>query len=364
MISGRSRFLKVSSSSLSSVIRVPADAARVCRVAFNRYGWRQVELRMSKRTLSTLAALSTLLWLAGCGDSGFKKVAAPNQENVLLVRAEFSSEGESSGPKANPLEGRTEAAWASLHVTVKLDGSKPSPVALQVTKDLTVCKPDGSPVYGNLIQVGDNGALGNVLLYLDTDLPVDDSDEEQPIWVHSRYSLQKNPELATVLFDQKECLFLSPVFAMRTDQTLDIKNSDPVGHNTKLDTTKAKPLNDNVPAGQSITYEPGAEERQPFGVSCSVHPWMKAFMITRGNPYFGVSDAKMNGEFTIADIPAGVELEYRVWIPEGFADPGSTTLTLDGSAVEIKRGGKVKLLLTPGVTHKLKLMVNSSALGG
>lgn len=319
---------------------------------------------MKKRTLTTLAGFCSLVWLAGCGEGGFQKQAAPNQSNVEIVRTEFSSDAESSVPKADPLAGRTEAAWASLNVTVKLDGSEPSPAQLTISKNESVCKPGGQPVYDNKIEVGDDGALGNVLLYLSTDLPADDSDESEPIWVHSRYSLAKNPDLATKEFDQKDCLFRSPVFAMRSNQTLKILNSDPIGHNTKLDTRKAAPLNETIAANGFISYEPGAQERQPFGVSCSIHPWMTAFMITRDTPYFGISKVKNNGEFTIADIPAGVELEYRIWVVSQFADGGSATLKLDGSDVEIKRGGKVKLTLTPGATHNLDLVVNSSAFSG
>lgn len=319
---------------------------------------------MSIRTLMALVGFCCLAWLAGCGKSGIKKLAAPDQSNVELVRIEFSSEAESGVPKPDPLAGRIEAAWATLNVSVKYDGPNPPPAALTITKDPSVCQPGGKPVFDNKIEIGKDGSLGNVLLYLSTDLPADDSDESEPIWVHSRYSIAKHPELANAEFDQKQCLFLSPVFAMRSKQTLKILNSDPIGHNTKLDTRKAAPLNESIAADSFITYEPGAEERQPFGVSCSIHPWMTAFMITRDTPYFGVSQVKEQGKFTIADIPAGVELEYRIWIANKFADGGTATLKLDGTDVEIKRGGKIKLTLTPGATQSLDLVVNSSAFSG
>jgi hypothetical protein len=319
---------------------------------------------MSKRTLSNLAIFAAVLSLVGCGRGGYEELAAPNQDNVDLVQAAFSSDSDSGGPKANPLEGRTEEAWASLEVVSRFEGPKPTPQQLRITRDNSTCQPGGRPVYGNLIQIGDDGSLGNVLLYLNTDLPVDDSDEEQPIWVHSRYGIQGNPDLATLEFDQKECLFLSPVFAMRSNQTLLVLNSDPVGHNTKLNTVKAKPFNSSIAANDSAEYVPGAQERQPIQVACNIHPWMMAFMIPRDNPYFGVSEVANRGEFTIADIPAGVELEYRLWVADRFVDSGSATLKFDGSTVEIKRGGKLKLTLTPGQTHKLELTVNSSAFGG
>ena len=38
---------------------------------------------------------------------------------------------------------------------------------------------------------------------------------------------------------------------------------------------------------------------------------MSAWLITRNNSYFAVSNE--NGEFAIANLPTGVDLEFRVW---------------------------------------------------
>lgn len=316
----------------------------------------RLELRLAGLLLS-LVSVS----IAGCGGEGIQALNAPNEENVQALRSEFSQEVSAASQASSGLAERTEASWATLNVNVRFDGPKPSPAELTVSKDTTVCKPGGRPVLDNALEVGDDQSLGNVLVYLSTDLPVDDSDQPTPVWVHGRY---KDSRTAEVLFDQEACLFLSPVFAMQTTQTLQVKNSDPVGHNTKLDTKRATPLNVTIEGGDSITYAPGKQEKQPIQVECSVHPWMKAFMIIRDSPYFGVSSVSNGGAFTVADIPAGVELEYRIWVVTEFANPGSTKVTLDGQEVTVKRGGKIKLNLTPGdQPHELNVVVNSSAFG-
>jgi hypothetical protein len=58
-------------------------------------------------------------------------------------------------------------------------------------------------------------------------------------------------------------------------------------------------------------YEPKGESSIPNPVSCSIHPWMSALLLTRPNPYFAVSGP--DGSFKIEKVPAGVELEFAVW---------------------------------------------------
>ena len=55
---------------------------------------------------------------------------------------------------------------------------------------------------------------------------------------------------------------------------------------------------------------------------------MKAYMISRNNPYFAVS--KKDGTFEIKNIPTGVPLTFRVWQEKaGYLQE----ITLDGAAL-------------------------------
>ena len=106
--------------------------------------------------------------------------------------------------------------------------------------------------------------------------------------------------------------FLSHVAAMRVGQALMIKNSDPVGHNTKISSKKNPPFNQIIPQGGTTLYKPTkAENSGPVPVSCSIHPWMSSFLLIHENGYLAVS--KDDGSFEIPNLPAGVELEFRVW---------------------------------------------------
>ena len=73
-----------------------------------------------------------------------------------------------------------------------------------------------------------------------------------------------------VPFDQKQCVFLSHVFPLVLGDTMEIKNSDPVGHNTNIDGKNS--FNQTIPVGESIAFKPQKEEASPVSVRCSIHP--------------------------------------------------------------------------------------------
>ena len=82
-----------------------------------------------------------------------------------------------------------------------------------------------------------------------------------------------------VPFDQKQCVFLTHVFPLVLGDTMKIMNSDPVGHNTKIDGKNS--FNQTIPVGESIAFKPQKEEASPVDVRCSIHPWMLAYFLPR-----------------------------------------------------------------------------------
>jgi hypothetical protein len=45
-------------------------------------------------------------------------------------------------------------------------------------------------------------------------------------------------------------------------------------------------------------------------VNCAIHPWMSAWFVVTGHPYYAITDA--NGGFTLTDVPAGT-YAVQVW---------------------------------------------------
>ena len=83
---------------------------------------------------------------------------------------------------------------------------------------------------------------------------------------------------------------------------------------------------------------------------------MKAWMITRDNPYFAVTDAQ--GKFTIKNVPAGngLELQFRVWQEKlRFIKD----VTVNGESVTWKRG-TFPLTLEPGQEYQMNVVIDAS----
>ena len=119
------------------------------------------------------------------------------------------------------------------------------------------------------------------------------------------------PAAEEAVFDQKGCMFLSPLFVVRTDQKFIAKNSDDAAHNVNISDLGKNSI---IPPGQALDFSSGIKATaMPISVSCNVHGWMKAAALVRDakNPYFGLS-AK-DGKFEVANLPAGEPVEIQIW---------------------------------------------------
>jgi len=130
---------------------------------------------------------------------------------------------------------------------------------------------------------------------------------------------------------------------VQAGQELVIKNSDSVGHNSNITAVKNTPSNNLIPAGGQVTAKFTTEEGLPIQVTCNIHPWMKAWIVVRDNPYAAVS--KADGSFEIADLPAE-ELELQFW-HEKAGNLGE--MTIGGKSEKVSKGRK-KFKIAAGET--------------
>ncbi len=280
--------------------------------------------------------------LSGCG-SPLVASNPPDMERVVALRNAFGGatvDGDDGASKAPA--GPEPVGWASLKGKFRINGAPPKRFAVSIAKDAEVCAPAGREVLSEQVIVGDDGGVKNVVVFLSQAIP-----QEEP-WSHPEMAAGKTGD---VEFDQEECIFLSHVFPMQTSQQLKILNSDPVGHNTKLSPKKNAGFDRTVAAGGEAFYQPTAEENAPFPVACAVHPWMNAWIMVRDNSYLAVTGE--DGSFEIPNLPAGVELEFRVWQEKvKFLQD----VTVNGETTEWKKG-RVVVKLDPDDLSKNELDV-------
>lgn len=291
-------------------------------------------------------AACAIVSLCGCARE-LPPPAAVNESTRDSVRFVLEDGvGSGAGGAAAALADPT--GWATISGTFKVNGTVPPGAALKIDKDVAVCAPGGKQVLDNIVMVGPGGELQNVLVYVSSKVPIDN-----PAWIHETYAAKRDAE---VDFDQKNCVFLSRMGAVWYTQTLKVLNSDPVGHNTNLDSKRgATGANLTIAAGGYATHDFGAASPAPFPVSCAIHPWMKAKMMVCDNPYFAVT--KADGTFSIPNVPAGVELEFRVWHEKASYIQAVTV----GGASEKWSKGRFKRTLADGEEVKLDVVVQASA---
>ena len=281
---------------------------------------------------------------AGC-QRGEELGPVAKASSVDKIRASFSSGEAASSGGGN--EVATGTGWATLKGRFVFDGTLPQMEPYSVNKDQGTCSTGGKPPLQETLLVDpDTQGIANVAIYVRSAARVHESAQ---------------PTDDTLVFDQKVCVFLTHVFPMTIGQTMDIKNSDAVGHNTNISGKNS--FNQTIPTNESVAFKPQKEEAVPVGVSCSIHPWMKAYLLPRKDGYFAVTEP--DGSFEIKNVPAGEDLEFQVWHENAGGRGGPLVLTTaEAKALKWSKKGRFKIRLTENEEKELNFTVPAAALGG
>jgi plastocyanin len=218
------------------------------------------------------------------------------------------------------------AEWGTLKGRFVVDGTPPKPQPLVVTKDQFCI--DKKPVSDSVV-VGPKGELANAVVCL----RLERGAKVEP---HPDYAAQLSEP---AVLDNNGCMFHPHVVLVRVGQPLIVKNSDPVGHNTKAQLLQNASFNVIVAEGQDNTFKFTKSETMPMPVNCNIHPWMAAHVLIQDHPYMAVSGE--DGTFEIKNVPAGKQ-NFVFWHQSGYVrnakvGPGKTD-----------RRGRAELTIPPG----------------
>ncbi len=277
-----------------------------------------------------------LLAAAGCGPG---RVAAPSADTAVAAALRttlLSADTSAAAAEVTPVG----TGWATLKGRFLFAGTPGERKVLVVDKETEVCSPNGMKLYDQSLRIDPSTkGLADVVLF-----------------VRKARRVKEAAAAGTPpVFDQKVCEFITPVFAARVGQPMEVRNSDPIGHNTNISGTA---FNQLIPNGGSTLYTPAAETGMPVSVTCNIHPWMKAYAIFRKDGYVAVS--AVDGSFQIPDLPAGEPLEFQVWHPRA-----ASGLKLDRADLKWNPKGRFQITLQPDEVKDLgSLDVPSAALTG
>lgn len=271
----------------------------------------------------------------------------PSREVAKEIRASLLASSSGSDVAVGGADQSMGSGWGTLKGKFLFNGTPPTPKALLVNKDTQICAPGEHPVFSEslLIDPATKG-IANVVIFLRKANRVHESAQG---------------EGGNVLFDQEKCVFKTHILPMTVGETMEIKNSDPIGHNTKIDGKAGNAFNQTIPADENFLFRPRAEESLPISVSCSIHPWMQAYLLPRKDGYVGVTDE--DGTFEIANLPAGEELEFQVWHESAKGPGGGLVLeTPESKKLNWSKRGRFKLTLGPDQTEEIVLNVPEGVL--
>jgi len=185
-----------------------------------------------------------------------------------------------------PSSGPGATGTASISGSVRYEGAVPNLRPVQMEGDPGCAKKHATDVMPEVLVLGDDNALANVMVYVAGGLAA------------GSYAF---PSDAAVL-DQVGCRYMPHVISVQTGQPFKILNSDGLLHNVhglpKVNTA----FNKAMPAAVTEA-EYMFDKEEIFKIKCDVHPWMGAWVGVFGHPFHGVTGT--GGAFSLEGLPAG-----------------------------------------------------------
>lgn len=218
---------------------------------------------------------------------------------ILLFACVLAAVSCRQAPKAEqtaaPEYFKTDPGTAGkLTGTVRFKGKPPAAKPISMNAEEACEKLHPRPVSSATVLVGEDGGLANAFVYIKSGLE----------------GKSFEPPKEAVVLDQRGCMFVPRVVALRTGQTLTVKNSDPVSHNIHPRPQNNREWNQQMPPDSPDLQRRFARPEVMIPVRCNVHNWMRSWMAVLDHPWFAVT--KEDGAFNWASVPPG-DYTVAVW---------------------------------------------------
>lgn len=217
------------------------------------------------------------------------------------------------------------AQAAAISGVVRFTGTVPAPEPIDMSAEPTCAeKHDGAPTQ-HAVEVGDDGGLGNVFVYVKEGLPDQawPASDEQPV------------------LDQDGCVYVPHVIGVQAGHDLTIRNSDGLLHNVNAQAQTNRGFNVGQPTNMETKRSFNTQEVM-IPVTCEVHGWMNAYIGVVDHPYFAVTGE--DGTFSLEGLPPGT-YTVEAWHEEygtqtmqvtvAAQETGTADFTFDGSTVAV-----------------------------
>ena len=183
---------------------------------------------------------------------------------------------------------------ATISGSVKFDGTPPKLKEIKMDADPICLTHHKEAIVAQTLVLGEGNTMGNVFVYVKSGLSKKD------------FTAPTEP----VVIDQKGCMYDPHVVGAMVGQTVKILNPDGTLHNVHALSKANTEFNMAMPKFRTEITKTFDKAEFMFPLKCDVHPWMGAWLAVMPHPYFNVT--KSDGNFTIADLPAGT-YEIEAW---------------------------------------------------
>lgn len=232
-----------------------------------------------------IATSAAITFRAICQNKSLKRTLALLP---LLVLAGCASAPEPKAETASLPEARVDPATAgTISGSIYFRGDAPSNPEIDMSSNPQCERQHKTPAHAETIVVNSNHTLRNVFVWIKSGLP-------QAHWAASATSAR---------LDQNGCVYSPHVLGIMEGQDLEIINSDPVNHNVHAESQTNPAWNESEPPRAEHKFKRFSSEEVLFPVTCSVHPWMRAYVGVSPHPYFAVTGD--DGMFHMKNVPPG-----------------------------------------------------------
>ncbi len=193
--------------------------------------------------------------------------------NQLLALSTFPLVARAAVAVAAPAAGKVTGR-------ISLGGKIPARKLIKPTQDAAVC--GRKPMFEETIVAAKDGGLANVVVSLE--------------------GAGGGEPMASVLLDQRDCVFVPHVLCANVGTTLVVKNSDPILNSPHAYIGKRTLFNVAQPL-EGMEFKRKLKKPGMIKMTCDVHQWESAYIWVFDNARFTVTGT--DGGFTLAGVPAG-----------------------------------------------------------
>jgi len=179
--------------------------------------------------------------------------------------------------------------------TITYEGVVPKFREIKMDADPICLSKHGEKVFPQTLVLGPDKTMGNVFVYIKSNLPKED------------IPVSTEP----VVLSQAGCMYDPHVIGVMVGQPLKVLNPDGTLHNVHALSKINPEFNLAMPKFRKETTRIFDKAEFMFPIKCDVHPWMSAWISVMPHPYFDTTRAS-DGMFRINDVPAG-EFEIEAW---------------------------------------------------